>query len=222
MNDRCFVIGNGISLIETPLNRIAGKPSVACNRIAGMFRHTEWRPTHFVMATVHAVLPAWLYDIAETIFTTSAKCFIWDRFEKLIPPRNNIVHVRCTQTGERSEPKDKWWSDEPEKWVTHFGGSGTAMMQVAASLGYSEIVLLGMDANWKVGTDEFDPNHFRPDYGKGTGYGRQGKVDYWNRINMEAHRWIRRMTDERGIAVYNATPNTGIDAYPQVGLDYLK
>ena len=217
--NRCYVVGSGASLKETPMDKIAGEPSVACNRIARIYPHTEWRPTHFVVVTVQARLVHWLIDMLTTV-RLGIDSYVWDNCRFLITPRKNVTYMECHETGvSPANPHDDWWHDDITYAVTHAYGSGTAMMQIAAGLGYKEIVLLGMDANWKLGEQGDDPNHFDSDYGTGSGFDREGKINMWNQCAKVGHDWIRRMTDDRGIAVYNASPGSGITSYPRVRLE---
>jgi len=220
MTNRCYVIGNGTSLKYTPLEKIIGEPAVACNRIARIYPHTEWRPSHFVVATVNTRLIPWYVDILETIYT-GIPCYVWNALSLFIPSRKNITYIQCHETGVVRDAEDEWWHDDIDYAVTHWGGSGTAMMQIACGLGYKEIVLLGFDANWKLGIDGSDPNHFDKDYGEGSGTEKQGKIALWNHCAKVSHDWIRKMTDARGITVLNATPGSGIKAYPMVRLEDL-
>jgi len=221
MRSRCYVIGNGLSLRSTPLDKIIGTPSVACNRIARIYPHTEWRPSHFVVATVNVRLIPWYIDIMKTIMM-GIDSYVWNALKLYIPPRNNVKYIQCHQTGTVTDkPKDGWWHDDIERAITHWGGSGTAMIQVACGLGHDEIILLGFDANWKLGIKGQDLNHFDMDYGEGSGFDRPGKIKLWNYQAKLSHDWIRKMTDERGISVINATPNSGIKAYPMVDLDEI-
>ena len=215
---RCYVIGNGSSLKETPLDKIAGEPSVACNRIAMIYPYTEWRPSHFVVATVNIRLIPWYIDMMKTVML-GIPSFVWRALKLYITPRKNVNYIQCHQTGAVTPAEDGWWHDDIYHAVTHWGGSGTAMMQIACGLGHKEIVLLGFDANWKLPVGGRDVNHFDKDYGEGSGQERPGKIDLWNNCARTSHEWIRRMTDERGVTVLNATPRSGIKAYPMVKLE---
>jgi len=219
MTNKCFVIGNGRSLNETPLDYIIGTPSVACNRIARIYPRTEWRPSYFVVATVNVRLVPWYIDIMKTIYI-GIPSYVWSLLKTFIPPRDNITYMECHQTGTLTDtPSDGWWHDDIEHAITHWGGSGTAMLQIACGLGFDEIYLLGFDANWKLGIEGTDLNHFDQDYGEGSGFERPEKIRMWNYQAKMSHDWIRKVTEQRGIKIYNATPNSGIKAYPMVNFE---
>jgi len=218
MTNRCYVIGNGPSLKHTPLDKIKDEPSVACNRISLIYPHTEWRPTYFVVATVNIMNIPWYVDIMKTIYL-GIESYVWNVLRTYIRPRKNVHYMECHQTGIVTPAKDGWWHDDIDHAVTHWGGSGTAMMQIAAGLGYDELVLLGFDANWKLAIDGYDLNHFDNTYGIGSGMDRPGKISLWNTCAKRSHKWIKKMTDQRGITVLNATPGSGIKDYPMVNLE---
>jgi hypothetical protein len=218
MKNRCYLIGNGPSLSPAQLDKIIGEPAVACNRISRIYPKTEWRPSHFVVVTVNVRLIPWYIDILKTI-RLGIPSYVWNYLKDYIPTANNIKHIECHQTGIITPAEDDWWHDDIDNAVTHWGGSGTAMMQIAAGLGHKEIVLLGFDANWKLGINGQDLNHFDRGYGEGSGFERIGKINLWNMCAKNSHDWMRRMTEERGITVLNATPGSGIKAYPMVNLE---
>jgi hypothetical protein len=184
-----------------------------------IYPHTEWRPTHFVIATVNIRLTDWYIDMVKTVWM-GIESFVWEVLKNYIPPRDNVHYIQCHQTGIITEtPSDGWWHDDIYHAVTHWGGSGTAMMQIACGLGYDEIIMLGFDGNWKLGKAGLDFNHFNKSYGEGSGHDREGKIKLWNYQSELSHKWIRRMTDARGIKVYNASPHSSITAYPKIDIE---
>ena len=82
---RCFVIGNGISLLPEDLDLIAGKPSYACNRISMIYKKTDWRPTVYVHP--ESLAPDIPY-IQENI-DLGIECWIGEHFQKDITPSTN-------------------------------------------------------------------------------------------------------------------------------------
>lgn len=192
---------------------------MACNRIARIYPHTEWRPSHYVMATVNIRLIPWYIDILKTI-KLGIPSYVWRVAKSYIPPRPNVKYIQCHQTGMiTNTPSPGWWHDDIDHAVTHWGGSGTAMAQIAAGLGHNELIMLGFDANWTLGEEGNDLNHFDRDYGEGSGHDRPGKIALWNFQAEVSHKWIRERAEERGITVLNATPGSGIKAYPMVDLE---
>lgn len=215
---RCYVIGNGPSLNETPLDKIVGEPAVACNRIAMIYPYTDWRPSYFVVATGNICNISWYIDMMKTIMM-GIPSFVWNELKAYVAPRKSVTYIECHQTGVVTPAEDDWWHDDIYHAVTHWGGSGTAMMQIACGLGHDEVILLGFDGNWQLGSAKHDPNHFNAKYGQGSNLEQEGKIVLWNYLSELSHKWIRRMTDERGITVLNATPGSEIKAYPMVNIE---
>ncbi len=64
---RVFVIGNGPSLRDTPLNLLRNEYTFAMNRIALTYKTTKWRPSFFLCTTTNVVRPDWNKDIRESL-----------------------------------------------------------------------------------------------------------------------------------------------------------
>ena len=73
---RCFVVGNGPSLKDTPFELLAGETTFACNRIARLYDKTTWRPSYFLATTHLAKDPRWLKDMLVTV-EMGIPSFIW-------------------------------------------------------------------------------------------------------------------------------------------------
>ncbi|MGH7214847.1 MAG: hypothetical protein ACREIT_08790, partial [Tepidisphaeraceae bacterium] len=59
---RAFLVGNGPSLIRTPLDLLAGEYTFAMNRIALIYEKTIWRPSFFVCTTTNITRETWKRD----------------------------------------------------------------------------------------------------------------------------------------------------------------
>ncbi|MEH7380052.1 6-hydroxymethylpterin diphosphokinase MptE-like protein [Bacillus sp. JJ1533] len=135
---RCFIIGNGPSLMPEDLEMLKGEITFASNKIYKIFNKTTWRPT-FYMVVDTIVLEENLKEInlveAKTKFTLS--CYK-QLFNADIYFNNNLN-------------KDKLGSFSNNIMESLYS-SGTVsyhLLQIAHYMGFSEVYLLGHDYNFK-------------------------------------------------------------------------
>ena len=75
--------------------------------------------------------------------------------------------------------------------------------QIAVMLGFTEIIMIGMDNN-RVPWEGKDPNHYRDDYfGEHLSGMSKRKVDLSNMWHAEMHEFVERECAKRGVRVRN-------------------
>lgn len=228
---RCFIIGNGPSLAETPLDKLIGEYSFAMNRIALIFDKTDWRPTFFTLTTVAMHDSTWSSSAKEAV-RLGIPSFIWWPFLPCVcdfpQMPENIYLVECSQARTRTlgKPPDEWWSWDIGERVSKHGTSMLPALQIAVFMGFNPIYLVGADNYWKpfdYETDN-DPNHFDSSYWSKMKLGKQEiHVDekmarrYTHQCTT-AHQLAHRVTAPRGINIYNATIGGRLEVYPRVDI----
>lgn len=212
---RCWIIGNGKSLKVDQLDRIAGQPAIACNRINLIYPKTKFRPSIYVH-------PESLADDMQYIrenVDMGIECYLGEHFAE--PPRGvmtlkdapNIHWLKeCHHHLLRFDSQDM-----PDEWhlpqLCSFGGSVNIAMQVAVQKGFDELVLLGCDLEYR----DKKQSHFDENYEHG---GEQpafyaGRNAFYGHI--QAMNWIRRK--QKGIKVVNATEGGLLELWPRAQLD---
>lgn len=179
---RVFLLGNGPSLNETPLYMLKDEYVICFNRFYIMRERLNWIPK-FYMCVDNLVLQDLAPEVEE-IVKDMELAFFPDRhfrnknFKKILPNLPNILWLKHIFGRGFS-------CDLPR--VNHGGSVIYEGMQVMNHLGFDEIILLGVDMNFKIhGTAEIignvrgtnitsqhddDPNHFDPRYfGKNRSY----------------------------------------------------
>ena len=218
---RCFVIGNGPSLSQTPLDLLTNEVTIASNGIFLLFGGTSFRPTFY---TVEDRLVAEDRAPAINQLRGMAKIFPADLWRHLKEDEETI-YVNFKRGQYSGFPK---FSDRFDE-VVYWGGTVTFMnLQLAWHLGCHEVYLVGIDHSYRLpsSTDEVegnvitsqsaDVNHFHPDY-FGPGYRwHDPRVDRMERGYLEARRFF---TEHEGV-IYNATIGGKLEVFPRV--DYRK
>ena len=214
---RVFVIGNGPSLKKTDLHLLRDEVTIGFN---GIFLHDYFVPTIYVVED-HLVAEDRFNEIHK--YQCPIKIFP-SYLGYCIEPQENTIFLN--HLPRKSYPVDTDFSDKAGE-ITYTGGTVTYTgMQLAASLGFEEIYLVGVDASYKVenvvrsedyGTGVLssktdDINHFDPRY--------FGKGYRWHDPNvhtmLQAYRKVRDYAQRKKIHVTNATIGGELEVFPRV------
>ena len=224
---RIFVLGNGPSLKQTDLDLLKDEITIGFN---GIFLHKSFKPTIHIVED-HLVAEDRVNEIIN--FDCPVKLFP-SYLGYCIPAQDNTIFLN--HLPRKSFPVDTDFSDDAAN-ISYTGGTVTYTgLQVAASLGFEEIILIGVDASYKVenverstdyGTGVLesksdDINHFDPSY--------FGKGYRWHDPNvhtmLQAYRKVRNYAERTGKRVVNATIGGELEVFPRVNywelFDYRK
>lgn len=230
--ERIFVMGNGPSLNETPLDKLDGEFVFGLNRISLLFDRVSWRPTFFTAFDVR-VVPDNKEEFAE--LDTPYK-FFSARYKDLLGERDNHYwhHTKGFYEGFES-------CFDPTVVYSGFGGGGTVAViaiELAFFMGFREINLIGTDVSYTVketvsqaGPDQFgdgvglelesteddDSNHFDPRY--------FGKGKKWHNPNVREMKIgfarAAHAIERRGGSLRNATVGGELNEVARVDFDSL-
>ncbi|WP_346839853.1 6-hydroxymethylpterin diphosphokinase MptE-like protein [Microbulbifer sp. SAOS-129_SWC] len=213
---RIFVLGNGPSLKKTDLDLLKDEITIGFN---GIFLHETFTPTIHIVED-HLVAE----DRAEEITGFDCPVKIFPSYlGYCLPVQENTIFLN--HLPRKSFPVDTDFSANAGE-ISYTGGTVTYTgLQVAASLGFEEIYLLGVDASYKVenvdrttdyGTGVLcskgdDVNHFDTRY-FGAGY-------RWHDPNvhtmLQAYRKARMYAERNNIRICNATIGGELEVFPR-------
>lgn len=222
---RVFIMGNGPSLNQTPLEKLANEYTFGVNRVYLLFDRISWRPS-FYTTVDWRVAPD---NAAEINALRGMTFFFPQRFWGLL------------RTGE-----DVYWysnigchfAHDISRGVCGAGSVTGTAIQIAYYLGFDPIYLIGVDASYTIpstvkqsGEDVFgtgvrlflestrddDPNHFDPRY--------FGKGSKWHDPNvprmLEGYRHCRAAIEGQGRHIYNATVGGKLELFERVDFNSL-
>lgn len=227
--ERCFCVGNGPSLKDTPLHLLNNEHSFGLNGISRIYPLTSWRPSFYVNVTVGSTDDGWAraarksVDIALSFVEFGLLPYILDSVDKTVGLPRHVLPVNATKSRE--------WSHDIAHKVSKYGSSMLAVMQVAKYMGFSEMYLVGCDAKWVPFDfdEDIDPNHFCEDYwGKLTVFKDDGErkgvvvtpslAERFTNDAKNCHLYAKEVCDPAGIKIYNATIGGELDVHPRVDL----
>lgn len=219
---RVFVIGNGPSLKKTDLSLLRDEVTIGFN---GIFLHDSFTPTIYVVED-HLVAE----DRQKEILAYRCPVKVFPSYlAYCLEPQANTIFLN--HRSRVSFPVDTDFSDQAGT-VSYTGGTVTYTgLQIAASLGAEQIVLVGVDASYTVAdverNDSYgtgvltsksdDTNHFDPRY-FGAGY-------RWHDPNvhtmLQAYRKAQQHARRNGFEIINATAGGQLEVFPRVRLEQL-
>jgi len=221
---RCFCVGNGPSLNQTPLHLLEGEYSFGLNKIADIYPSTTWRPSFYVNVSRQAVDPTFALPAGKAIQETPS--FLDKNFAHLIVGESdmpdNVFLLNVAPVAR--VPKRVLWSQDIAEIISKYGTTMLSVLQIAVYMGFDPIYLVGCDGEWKPHKyGEEDLNHFSPEYGKFHHFGKIKEFTPRQRDSAiirirKAHEIAKDVCDKLGVKIYNATIGGDLEVYPRVDL----
>jgi hypothetical protein len=135
---RCFIIGNGPSLLPEDLEKLKGEITFASNKVYKIFNKTTWRPT-FYMVVDPIVLEENVEDINSVEANTKITLNVYKSLFKADLYFNNNLN--------RNKRGD--FSTNIMETLYSSGTVSYHLLQIAHYMGFSEVYLLGHDYTYK-------------------------------------------------------------------------
>jgi hypothetical protein len=209
---RCFIIGNGPSLAQMDLSVLRDEITFGLNRIYLMFDRLGFETTYLV-----AINTLVIEQFGREMLRTGATKFVSWHGRRYLPPGHDAVLLR--------QSRGPAFSTDPTLGM--WGGATVtyAAMQLAYYLGFSTVVLIGVDHSFTtqgaphelVVSSGDDPNHFDPHY--------FGKGARWELPNLDVSAVAYQLAKERfeadGRRVLDATVGGKLDVFPKADFHAL-
>jgi hypothetical protein len=211
--ERCFILGNGPSLKVTDLSRLKNEYTIGMNRIFLGFPEMGFE-TSFFLSVNDLVIEQ---SAAEIQKLTMPKFVSW-RARRWLHPSDTLSFIYTTYTG-------PGFSRDISGRVWEGGTVTNVALQLAYHLGFSTVVLVGVDhsytttgkPNATVVSQGDDPNHFHPGYfGKGFRW-QLPDIEAWE----AAYALSRKSYEDDGRQVIDATVGGKLQVFKKVKYDEL-
>ena len=218
---RCFIVGNGPSLIAKDLERLHfnGEITFAFNRIYHIFNQTNWRPTYYISQDEKM-----LRGCKVEVDAIQAKI-------KFIPAEMkwyqgiDIKRIRPFHIVNREKNGLPDFSEDISKEICNSNTVVYSAVQIAVYMGFKEIYFIGVDHHFQFSqnnkgeiiVDNTVKDYFSDDYNK------DKENLYIPNVEKSTLTYIamKKHCDERGVKVYNATRGGKLEVFPRVDFDTL-
>ncbi len=218
--ESCFIIGNGPSLNASDLEKIADYPTFACNKIFLIFERTNWRPTYYFVEDQLV----WEQEKGKILGIEEIQRFAPDIEGRFSSTDFTIFK----QLYNYNQTKEVPYSKDPIEGLEWGGTVCFSMIQMAHHMGFSSIVLLGVDFSYsssttvKFNTEYIDKkeaksgcDHFSPDYYKeGVPW-----IPPDMAIQEKAFKIAYEETRRDGIKLINASRKSALNVVPKQNLE---
>ena len=209
--ERCFIIGNGPSLNKMDLSPLQQEVTFGMNRIYLLFDKLGFGTTYYV--SVNSLV---IEQCADEIEQLPMLKFLSWRSRNLIrfSPSTIFLYTDGTIFQQFSFARDITGPVNEGATVTYVA------MQIAFYLGFSEVILIGVDHNFTthgppgltIESAGGDPNHFSPNY--------FGKGFRWQLPNLEiselAYRLAKYSFELDGREILDATVGGKLQVFKKV------
>lgn len=219
--ERCFIIGNGPSLIASDLDILKNEHCFAANKIYKIFDDTVWRPEFYFCADSFV-----LNDCKENIKDLKLpNIFIQLEGKKhhLEQDNSNVIYINNYYPFLVNRYKRVKGIKISKDVAHHFAGGETVTftaIQMAIYMGFKKIYLLGVDHNYSQKIDS-----------KGNLTTDPSIKDYFGNIKTEsyniqsyettnaAYQVARDFCDKNKIKIYNATRGGKLEVFERADFD---
>lgn len=227
-NKRCFIIGNGPSLIPEDLNKIKGEISFASNRIYHIFPFTEWRPNYYISIDLDNIVPEIdnIKKSGDYIKFINYRARNYGRKES-----DNLLYIFIygKSTVNRFDIKETSLNDDVSKYVTRVKTVTATAIEIAIYMGFKEIYLLGVDNNYAKKVDKngkvYDDPTVKSSYFKGMKDSNGKLGDGISVQSVEAmnysYKICKEFAEKKGVKIYNATRGGKLEVFERVDFDSL-
>lgn len=199
---RIFLIGNGKSLKQTPLDLLKNEDTMALNAIDLIYDKTDWRPTYYFCMDVNDHDTHKWQAIESNL--GCKKLFLYDLWKDKFNGDNIQWMERCKLHTPYPVTHPKALQEWHLPKICNAHGSMSPMMQLAVTMGYDEIYLVGVDT-FTAKHDHFDEKYPAINY-------------IWeerNKIENHIHKVAKKSCP---VPIYNATIGGHLEIYPRVNL----
>lgn len=214
---RCFIIGNGPSLLIKDLDKLINEYTFGVNRIYKAYDSTKWRPSFFIIQDVGHIDR--LKDELKALdcplrFSPSNLGYRLKGY---------ILFNMLYNISNKEMPK---FSHCPNYYLYAGGTVVYSALQLAVFMGFSELYLLGVDNSYQNmigGTDAQNDkklapkqNHFfQEDAQNGS-----EKSIYVGLTNL-SYESAKLYCDKHNVKVYNATRGGMLETFPRIDFEEL-
>ena len=219
---RCFLIGNGPSMLAEDLDHMVDEYTFGCNLIHKIYDQTKWRPSFLCVSD-------------SGITRTNSRQIIDNLDGSMLLIREfayRYLHVKPWDAIQLPYISVEGYKVHGNILAYHYISHATVMsmmLEMAFYMGFKEIYLVGVDGTSasKKGS-HFTDNYFTQAmkvYGDGVkkklykDYDPAKRAAYLQQRSLDIFAQLKEYADKKGIKVYNATRGGYVEVFDRADLD---
>lgn len=154
--ERIFLLGNGPSILDTPLESLSKEYTFSVNKISFLFDDTDWRPSFYLAEHDNTTISC---EHFQKMIDLDIPCFFPTSHSQFLPTSDNIFyytrkHLRNVDSVDITDHHISWgsidgyyefWSDDITDIVYKHATVLYIAFQIIDYMGFDEIYLLGCD-----------------------------------------------------------------------------
>lgn len=219
--ERCFIIGNGPSLRCDDLDALVNEFTFASNGIYNIFEKTEWRPTYYVCVDRNALSlnidEILSLNLNRMFLDVYAKNKIKDKKDNIILINQHLTHFDI----HKYTTANIGFSEDPTCYLCSGYTVTYAAIQLAIYMGFSTIILLGVDHNYARSIDSQgrikSVNNERDHF-----FQRKEPKGFYYYEGVEyAYSLANRVAQTKNIRIMNATRGGALEIFERAEFDSL-
>lgn len=206
--ERCFIVATGPSLTLDDINMLTEEDTFGVNSVFKLFDKTPWRPTYYCLSdkVVYESLREGLMEWQPDHVFYSLKEFECD-LDHAIPVLCRAAYPLYPYSRMKIR-NEKVFSEDAVKCVYTSATVVYFALQIAVTMGYREIYLLGTDCNY-TGTQQ---------HNNLVSYGVKAAANAGQAMFLP-YEQAKIYADSHDIKIYNATRGGMLDVFPRVKLE---
>lgn len=220
---RCFIIGNGPSLLPSDLDRLTNEITFASNRIYHIYSRTVWRPTYYISIDNDNLVA----EMDRIKMSGTYLKFVNYKAKKYRRTKQDNIYYLFYSGKFGVLERNRYigaLSEDVSHHSNQFATVTATAIELAIYMGFTRIYLLGVDNNYakkrledgKVYVDESMKSSYFEGMRGGDGIAIQN-VGPMNASYTEC----KIFADKHGIKIYNATRGGKLEVFERVDLDSL-
>jgi len=232
--ERCFILGNGPSLLDEDLSLLKGHSIMTVNKGHLFARRNGLVPTYhccvdpfFLDQKFDELFRDWGRFQKETGATFLLSTQIGDHFETIVPEVDYFAVKQFLKStyfdrSDKAVPIDLCLVQPGYLSVVHFA------IVLALYLGYSEICLVGCDMDFFVNPDSallhaYDDDEMPAEAPSATEAFGWDQVDLmaWCTDEFRAFRALRKLGESKGCLIVNSGRNGALNVFPRESLELV-
>jgi hypothetical protein len=208
--ERCFIVATGPSLKISDLDKLKDEITFSMNSICLAFEDTTWRPTYYGIQYIAAFKKFKKYIEAlncRGVFLGDTIPYDLDSNYKspyYFYPLNLLNHSRQNHKHYRTKFSENIFSEVFDGYTITY-----TLIQIAAYMGFNEIILLGVDCNYLPNLNHHFKNYdiVDPTFALAS-----------NKM-ICAFREAKKFAEKNDLKIYNATRGGKLEVFERVDLD---